>query len=571
MLRAHFPIWTFVLTSLCLVTALAAQAQREQRLRHVYTLHGDRAGARLGSSLAGGHDLDKGGVADILVGAPLDAAFVNASNGLVRAYRGEDGQALWALRGETGDRFGHAVVMVDDIDGDGVTDFAVGAWGGEDRRAAVPLDQEGYVEFFSSAGGINGYPLSLGRVYGGVAKAHLGEALCRVPDLDADGVDEVMAGANQNGTGSGFALVISSKTRKVLYTLKNPLAQSNTDLFGTNLAAGDLDGDGSADLVVGAPGETHNTQLRAGRIHVFSGKNGRYLRQLGGTPGSSLGDGALHVVSLYLATGRPAILAGRPKLANDSGGLEYYDLTSAGVVASLVGMRPGDRWGHSIAVVGDQDGDGYDDYLVGSAALGATLFGSAAIVSGKTLVFEVTQPTFVGDGNYDAFGYAVASAGDLDGDKREDFIITAPLDDDGALDAGSLRILTAKEYWFSSDTHVVDVASGGQQVLTVDRGASGNGLLYLVLGSMTGTGPTLVAGLSIPLTFDGYTDLMFQLPNLGLLFDSRRVLPPSGERSAVWTAIPPAIALRGQKLFHAAVLFDPKGWVASRALPLYLR
>ncbi|HMQ21396.1 MAG TPA: integrin alpha, partial [Planctomycetota bacterium] len=183
MLRAHFPIWTFVLTSLCLVTALAAQAQREQRLRHVYTLHGDRAGARLGSSLAGGHDLDKGGVADILVGAPLDAAFVNASNGLVRAYRGEDGQALWALRGETGDRFGHAVVMVDDIDGDGVTDFAVGAWGGEDRRAAVPLDQEGYVEFFSSAGGINGYPLSLGRVYGGVAKAHLGEALCRVPDL----------------------------------------------------------------------------------------------------------------------------------------------------------------------------------------------------------------------------------------------------------------------------------------------------------------------------------------------------------------------------------------------------
>lgn len=561
-----------LLLSCCVSTGvLSAQVQRDQVLRHTATLFGDRSNANFGSSIATGYDLDGGGQNDYLIGAPEDSS-TQLSHGLVRAVRGEDQLPLWTLRGAMGDRYGASVAMLGDIDGDKVPDFAIGAWGGEQSAAT---NQEGYVEFWSTAGGINGYPRALRRVWGGTAGAHLGETMCAVPDIDNDGVMDLLVGANQNGTGPGFALLISGRKQTVLRRLMSPFAvPSNTkDNFGTSVAAGDLTRNGVPELLVGAPGETAMTQLNAGRIYVFDAATGKATRSFDGTAGKRLGFGALHVMPQYLKTGQPAVLAGVPKLGANEGGLEIYDPAAGMVSAMLLGARPGDGLGFSMAAVGDQDADGFEDYLVGTIAWSSTTPGSAAVVSGKTLTFHATLPLFVGDSNFDLFGYAVANAGDLDGDGIDDFAISALLDDDGAPDSGAVRFLTAKAYEVSSDTHVVDVALGGQQVIRIDAGPLHANQFYLVLGSMTGTAGIRVGNLVIPLTADIYTDLTLQNLNSALVFDSFRRLDTFGRRNAIWTAIPPATALRGVMLYHSVVRFDIRGQIeaASRALPLSLR
>lgn len=553
------------LLSATLLTGLApAQKQRQQQLRHHYSFLGDRPIANLGEAVAAGMDLDGDGVPDILAGAPKDSPLLY-SHGLVRAYSGKTGRILWSLRGRIGDRFGASVVFLGDITGDKIPDFAVGAWGGERTSAQ---DQEGYVEFWQGSGTV---PKALGRVWGGTAKDKFGEFACAVPDVDNDGVTDLLVGANQNPGGPGYARLISSRTRTVLRQFA-PSFPLKGGLFGSSLAAGDLTGDGIAEVLIGAPGETHATQPRAGHVYVFDARTGKQLASFGGGGGEGLGGGGIAVIHDFSRNGRPDFVVGMPKIgaAPGAGGLRVYQLGQSAAIATLLNGTANEAWGYSIAKVGDLDNDKIADLLVGSDA-SRNSTGSVRLVSCRSFRLMTSEPVFVGDELGDAFGRAVASAGDLDGDQRADFVIGARWHDGGGLDAGQVRVLSSRSYWFSSDTNVADIRRGGQQILRVDPGPSYANHLYLVLGSLRGAVRT--NGTTLPLLVpDPYFDVTLQLVNSPLLFDSLRFTDPkSGARNAIWTAIPAARVLAGQTMWHCAVLFTSSGLRYSRAVPLLLR
>jgi len=163
--------------------------------------------------------------------------------------------------------FASSLAVVGDIDGDGVSDYLVGAYEYYWRKNL----NQGRVFVFSGQSGKLLRTLDLPDPYQGAA---FGGAVAAAGDVNQDGVPDLLVGAFGQGE-SGQAFVFSGKTGKLLYTMQAPQRQSGAG-FGWALAAlGDLTGDGVPELVVGA-----FAQEGRGRVFVFDGKNGKLLRTL---------------------------------------------------------------------------------------------------------------------------------------------------------------------------------------------------------------------------------------------------------------------------------------------------
>lgn len=201
----------------------------------------------------------------------------------------------------------------------------------------------------------------------GAAGDGLGFALAEIGDFDGDGRSDVLVGAPTAAGGLGQARVVSGATGVTLTTLTGIAGQLN---FGSKLAgAGDVDADGVVDFVVSTPVGPSNPPI----VRVFSGATGALLMQKTGTFAS-------------------------------------YDL------------------GHSVAGLGDIDGDGHDD-----VAMGATHGHSPTAVSGTVEVFSGATGAsllLVDSGalafSDDEFGYAIEALPDLNQDGAPDFAVGAP-------------------------------------------------------------------------------------------------------------------------------------------------
>ena len=258
---------------------------------------------------------------------------------------------------------------------------------------------------------------------GDAAGVGLGHAVASAGDVDGDGFDDLIVGYRQ-GTGPGHARVYSGASGALLHHFTG---MANGDRFGRAVGgAGDVDGDGHADLIVGAAGEDTNG-LDSGAVYVFSGRDGSLLfKYVGASERTRLGSSVSGVGDLD-GDGAPDIVVGAQP---DSVALEPrgHAIALSGATGEVlymwVGTALSSRLGCSVAAAGDVDGDGRPDVLIGDWRDGPLASaGSASVFSGAngSLLLRVH-----GTAGNQRLGSVVAGVGDMDGDGRADFLAGSP-------------------------------------------------------------------------------------------------------------------------------------------------
>ena len=238
---------------------------------------GDFPGDRMGLSLRDVGDTNLDGFGDVLVGASCNDTN-GADAGMARLFYGQTAQSLTLLGDSTGDSFGAAVGQAGDLSGDGVSELLVGAWGDDNNGADA-----GSVRTFL---GHNGAPLFT--VDGDSAGDFFGGWVDEAGDVNLDGAPDFIVGAcgdDNNGLDSGSARVFSGGTFLPLHTFDGDSAGDG--LGYPSRRAGDLDGDGHADLIVGSYGNDVGG-ADAGFARVYSGATGATMHTFFG---EGAGDG----------------------------------------------------------------------------------------------------------------------------------------------------------------------------------------------------------------------------------------------------------------------------------------
>jgi hypothetical protein len=407
-----------------------------------WSFGGGQEGAELGAAVAVAGDVNGDGFADVVVGAPgFDAGATDEGRALVflGSQEGLDRTAAWSADGGgEGARLGEAVAGAADVNGDGYADVVVGAPGASGAPCAGGAAAGGgrALVFLGSSEGLAGAP-GWSRA-GDQTGAGLGAAVAAA-DFDGDGYDDVAVGAPGAGGAAadeGMVLVFSGAPTGLAeapaWSAYGGVAGGR---FGARVTAADVNGDGFADLAVGAPG-TGLADPGEGRVAVFFG-----------SPAGLAGAPAWTVEG-----GEKRAALGRSVAAADADGDGLADVVAAApgaaAVAGSVGVayafraspvgQGGVLWeapvrvdsvtGTAVAAAGDLDGDGYGELGVGSVVRCAERgeIGRLALFRGSRSGFA-DEPAWEVDGEQpgDAFGSALAG-GDLDGDGFAELVVGAP-------------------------------------------------------------------------------------------------------------------------------------------------
>jgi hypothetical protein len=370
----------------------------------IHVLHGDTTpwyyGDQFGRALADPGDLNLDGTPDLAVGLASDLSADGL--GLVRVYSGADATLILGLPD-----FGWVLSGPGDVDFDGRPDLVLGS----------PYDPPaGLVCVVSGEDGTE-----LARVEGAVAGDYFGLSLRRAGDFDGDGAPDLLV------SGCLYAEVLRGP---FVAPSGGPLLEwtgAVGNSFGAAVAVvGDADGDGVADVAAGAPGHGDGGS-EAGLVRLFSGHDGALLwERAGDAPGLHLG-AALSAVGDLDGDGRADVLAGAPQDGGVSGPGLAWALSGAdgGVLAAWQGVAAGEQLGWAVAGPGDLDGDGVPDLAFGAPMADTEKedVGEAQVVSGAS---GLSLFTLAGSAKKSHMGWALAAAGDVDGDGLPDLLAGEP-------------------------------------------------------------------------------------------------------------------------------------------------
>jgi FG-GAP repeat/FG-GAP-like repeat/Tetratricopeptide repeat len=349
---------------------------------------------------------------------PVRADFDNPFVEPVKIIREWDGEAAH-------DQFGWIARNIGDVDGDGVPDIVTSA----------PTNSAGG----DKAGRIYVYSTKTGKLLwsaDGRAGDQLGTGVEAAGDTNGDGIPDVIASA----PGGGYAKVYSGRDGRVLFTVK---AEDPNDDFGRHSAGvGDVNHDGFADVIVGAPNNSAGGD-KAGRAYVYSGKDGSLLLTL---TGEHAGDGFGSAVAGFADKKRVLLLVGAPAAGPKQAGRTYvYDSLSAKPKFTIEADESGSALGGMfLSVPGDVDGDGIPDVYASdwmNSAKGP-MTGRIYVYSGKD-----GHPllTLTGDKAGEGFGTSPSVAGDVDGDGHADLIVGAWQNREGAIGGGRAYLYSGKD------------------------------------------------------------------------------------------------------------------------------
>lgn len=312
---------------------------KQQQLLHILPASGMGGG----ESLAGVGDLDGDGIADLAVGRPGADNFM----GRVDLWSGASGTLLFSHSGDNAfDRFGDALSAAGDVNGDGTPDLLVGA-----PLADGPAGSQGLVSVLS---GVDG---SLISQFGDPLGIAFGSSLALVADLTQNGSPDLLVTAANNGAPGSLVQLREGVTGAVVAQFTGPPVGG---LLRVAVAsAGDLNGDGTADFAIGTPSAQTNG-MTTGALVAYSGADLSVLFSHSGAQGSSLG----HSVSAAgdvngdgfddLVVGAPFDGPGRATVVGGPAGQ---------VLFHIVPLLPTGRLAMTVAGGGDINGDGFADVL----------------------------------------------------------------------------------------------------------------------------------------------------------------------------------------------------------------
>lgn len=399
---------------------------------------GEAAGERFGFVNRVLGDLDADGIPDAGVGVPESTA-AGAGTGRVYVYSGRTGRLLRTHDGAPSDRLGYEISGVGDLNGDGASEYILGAPGTIDFYAVTG---NGHAYLHDGATGallhtFTGEALRDG--FGGIC-AGAGNVLDDLAgDINADGVPDIIITAllaDPAGAASGRAYVYSGAPPYTLIHRVNGLASA--DLFGFSAGGlGDLDGDGHGEFVIGAPNAGPGNR---GAAYVFDGASGdlrfsmsaeleglNFGMMFASGPGDVSGDGVPDVFVSDLGW-------------NGIGRSYVYSGVDGTLLFTMTGEASGDGFGVGRGA-GDVDGDGVPDFIVSSFSSDvlAPNAGRAFVISGAD---QAVLRTITGTIEQDYLGYSTVALGDVDEDGTIDFMISAVGHDTGATDAGRVYVIS---------------------------------------------------------------------------------------------------------------------------------
>jgi len=428
-------------------------------------------------SVAALGDLNGDSLTDLAVGSVLDDdGFLDAgavyvlfleTSGIIKGA-----QKLSMLYGnfnvfyslDADDRIGISVAALGDLDGDGVTELAVGAELDDDGGVNVGA---AYILFLETNGNVKAAQ-KLSGLYGDFNVFYTLEAsdgfaygMAALGDISGDGVMDMAVGARYDDdggadTGSVYLVFLESDgTAKaalkisMLYGYYNGVYSLNTsDSFGISVAAlGDLDGDGVTDLAVGANFDDDGG-ASTGAVYIIN-LNESYCE----TPGpTSVPVPTTSALPSPIPTVLPASTS--TTCFTDGTAKDVQKLSALyGNFNAFYALNTSDGFGNSVAALGDLDDDGVVDLVVGARFDddGGDNAGAAYVLfldtnenvkdAQKLSNLYGNFGSFYALGALDYFGWAVAALGDFDGDTVVDLAVGACGDNDGASNAGAVYVL----------------------------------------------------------------------------------------------------------------------------------
>ncbi len=506
------------------------------------------AGERSGAIVASAGDVNGDGLSDVIIGTTVDGTtlghsyvvFGKTDTATVNLTDIANGIGGFVLNGQnTGDWSGCSVAGIGDVNGDGLSDLIVGAKHANPSGSSYVVfgkTDTTAIELSDITAGVGGFVIN-GENAGDLS----GSSVSGAGDVNGDGLADLIVGSPGNAGASYVVFGKSDTTSTELsdiaagvggFVIKGQSAGDHLSVSG----AGDVNGDGLADLIVGSPGGASSF----GNSYVVFGKNDNTdavdLSKLGNggfvingqsagdqsgfsvaSAGDVNGDGLSDLlVGAYWSNPAADIDAGRSYVVFGKTDTAAVDLSAiANGIGGFVinGQNGGDLSGISVASAGDLNGDGLTDLIIG-AKYGSPATGSHAgisyVVFGKTDTAAVDLSAIAegrggfvinGENANDVSGISVASAGDINGDGLNDLIVGAAQNSSigTGLDAGLSYVIfgsatgvytqTAVNHWGSSYTgsskseSLVGSASddtlignGGADVL---YGGAGNDLLVL--------------------------------------------------------------------------------------------